>query len=44
LQNPLTIMVSKVGLLVIYFMIALALFRQEVQLVAIKVADKFRAK
>ena len=44
LQNPLTIMVSKVGLLVIYFTIALALFRQEVQLVAIKVADKFRAK
>ena len=43
-QHPFTITVSKVGLLAIYFTIAVALFRQEVQLVAVKVSNKFRVK
>ena len=44
LLHPLTILGSKIGLLAIYFFIAVVLFRQEVQFAAAKAVSKFRSK
>jgi len=44
LLHPLTILGSKIGLLAIYFVIAVVLFRQEVQFAAAKAVSKFRSK
>ena len=44
LLHPLTILGLKIGLLAIYFFIAVVLFRQEVQFAAAKAVSKFRSK